>query len=202
MVKGLPAIPPSTMSKSTPHQRPSKTMSSRLMTMKVLLPPLLLPSLKTKLSYVRLFTQFMQRAAASITPTTPQSQSQIHDTQPSKRQKTYDAPSSTVTPLSDLQIIQTALDVEEEKREKATDILAKEAGETKWVLSTVNGEADEVNGGLRVLRAGYSEIDQEARRPAFVGRRSFGKFNRDLEVGSVIIFTWKPQASPRMRASS
>lgn len=147
------------MSNQTFQQaRPSKPMSSRLMTMK-----------------------FMQRAAASTSPSTPQSQSHTLDTLPSKRQKVSAATSSIPTPTSDLQLIQVALTKEEEKKEKAINRLAEEAGETKWVLSTVNGEKGNGVGGLRVANAGYSEIDQEAWRPAVSGRRSFGKFNQELE---------------------
>lgn len=125
--------------------------------------------------------KFMQRAAASTPPSTPQSQPRTPDTPPSKRQKVSAAPSSTATPPSDLQLMQTALTEEEEKTEKTIERLAEEAGETKWVLSTVNGEEGNGVGGLRVAKAGYSETDQEAWRPAMVGRRSFGKFNRELE---------------------
>lgn len=131
----------------------------------------------------------MQRAAAANPPSTPQSQPRSPDTPRSKRQKVSAAPSSIATPPSDLQPIQVALTGEEEKREKAIERLAGEAGETKWVLSTVNGEGNRV-GGLRIAMTGYSDIDQEAWRPAIVGRRSFGKFNRELEVNFVIIFTF------------
>lgn len=126
----------------------------------------------------------MQRAAASSPPTTPKSQVQAPDTPPFKRQKTQASP-STASPASDLQLIQAALDDEEEKREKVVERLAEEAGETKWVLSTVNGESGEGKAAFRVTRAGYSDLDQEAWRPATVGRRSFGRFNQELEVGRV-----------------
>lgn len=130
----------------------------------------------------------MQRAAASATPSTPQSEPHTPDSPPSKRQKTSAAPSSTATPPSDLRLIQAALTEEEEKREKAIERLGEEAGETKWVLSTVNAEEDHFVGGLRVAKAGYSDTDQQAWRPAMVGRRSFGKFNRVLEASFVMVF--------------
>lgn len=60
--------------------------------------------------------------------------------------------------------------------------LAAEAGETKWVLSTVNGEAGEGKPVFRVATAGYSDLDQEAWMTSSRGRRSFGKFNQELEV--------------------
>ena len=125
----------------------------------------------------------MQRAAASTPPSTPQSQSQTPDTPPSKRQKTSNDVPTTATPPSDLQLIRSALDEEEEKRQRALERLAEEAGETKWVLSTLNEEAEVGKLGLRVATAGYSDIDQEPWTPAIAGRRSFGKFNREFEVG-------------------
>ncbi len=128
----------------------------------------------------------MQRAAASTPPSTPQSQPQTPNTPPSKRQKTHASP-STAAPPSDLQLIQAALYDEEEKREKAIERLAEEAGETKWVLSTTKGEAGDGKPAFRVMTAGYADLDQEACWPATVGRRSFGKFNRELEVGHVKI---------------
>ena len=132
----------------------------------------------------------MQRAAASNPPSTPPSHPRSPDTHPSKRQKVSAAPSLTATPPSDLQLIQAVLLEEEEKREKAIERLAEEAGETKWVLSTENrGEGSGVR-GLRVAKAGYSDIDQEAWRPAMVGRRIFGKFNGELEVRFVMIFNY------------
>lgn len=136
----------------------------------------------------------MQRAAASAPPSTPPSNAQPPDTHtpPSKRRKTdADTPGSGNAAQSDIQRIQIALDEEQAKREKAIERLAEEAGETKWVFSTVGrgsqggGEgagAREGTGGLKVLRAGYSEIDSEAWRSVGEGRRSFGRFNREMEV--------------------
>lgn len=134
----------------------------------------------------------MQRAAASTPPSTPHSQSQTPETPPSKRQKISAAPSLTATPPSDLQLIQAALNEEEAKREKVIERLAEDAGETKWVLSTVNGEEGNGAGGLRVAKAEQSDIDQEAWRPGMVGRRSFGKFNRALEASSITVFIFHP----------
>ena len=131
----------------------------------------------------------MQRAAAS-TPPTPQSMPRTPDSPPSKRQKLSVAPTSIATPPSDLQLIQADLTEEEEKRQKAIERLAEEAGETKWVLSTVNGEEGNDIGGLRVAKAGYSDIEQEAWKPAVVGRRSFGNLNRDLEASFVVAFNF------------
>ena len=129
----------------------------------------------------------MQRAAAS-TSSMSRFQSGSSDAPPPKRQKVSSVPSSTATSRSDIPLIQVALDDEEEKRGKAIGRLAEEAGDTDWILSTVNGDGGHGVEGIRVAKAGYSDIDQEAWRPATIGRRSFGKFNRELEVSSVIIF--------------
>ena len=152
------------------------------MTMKVLFP-------LAYLEVIQLITcsQFMQRAAASTPPSAPQLQSRSPHIPYSKRQKVSVTPSSTSAPPSDLQLIQVALTQEAEKREKAVERLAEDAGETKWVLSTVDGEEQTSLGGLRIVETGYSTIDQEAWRPSVVGRRSFGKFNRELEVSIIFI---------------
>ncbi len=126
----------------------------------------------------------MQRAAASTPPTTSQSESQGAETPLTKRQKTSHTPTSAATPNLEQQLIQAALSEEEGKREKAIERLAAEAGETKWVLSTLNVGAGEDKQGLRIETTGHSDVDQDAWRPATVGRRSFGRFNRELEVGS------------------
>ena len=125
----------------------------------------------------------MQRAAASNPPSTPQLHSQPASTPPSKRQKLSNGTPSYTTP-SESELIQSALAEDTAKREEAIERLAEEAGETKWVLSTVNGDPEVGVKGLRVTMAGYSDIDQDALRPALPGRKSFGKFNRELEVGS------------------
>ena len=129
----------------------------------------------------------MQRAAAS-TSSMSRSHSGSSDAPPSKKQKVSIVPSSTATSLSDLSLAQVASTEEEERRGKAIGRLAEEAGETDWVLSTVNGDGGHGVKGIRVTKAGYSDIDHEAWRPAMVGRRSFGKFNQELEVSFVIIF--------------
>lgn len=129
----------------------------------------------------------MQRAAASTPPSTPQSQSQPASTPPSKRQKLANGIPSVTTTSSESELIQSALAEDAAKREEAIERLAEEAGETKWVLSTVSGDTESGAKSLRVAMAGYSDIDQDALRPTMQGRKSFGKFNRELEVGSVTI---------------
>ena len=157
----------------TPGSAP-KSMSSRLLTMK-----------------------FMQRAAAS----TPISSSPTPDEPSPKRQKkNSDAPIKprmNVDPLADQRAVQAALDAEEAKRQVALDKQAADAGDTRWVLSYEDQEKSALvaNGGLRIIQAGYANLDiptpqpiklmdeeDLADRPAMVGRRSFAKFNKALEV--------------------
>ena len=124
----------------------------------------------------------MQRAAASAPLSKFQSPSRNNETLPLKRQKTQNSPTKNASP-SGLELIQTALEDEEQRREKAIERLAQEAGETKWVLSTLNGGAGLAKSSFCVEQAAFSDLDQEAWSPATIGRRSFGKFNQDLEVG-------------------
>ncbi|KAL8701133.1 MAG: hypothetical protein Q9201_005074 [Fulgogasparrea decipioides] len=146
----------------TPSGRPPATMSSRLLAMK-----------------------FMQRAAASASPTTPQTP----DGPPSKRQKISNDQTPSTTPTVDAEAYQAAVDAEDAKRAAAIERMAAEAGETKWVLSTAeakasNGTAKGTERKLRFLTAGYSDIDQgitTVGRQDLSGRRSFGRFNKDLE---------------------
>jgi len=138
----------------------------------------------------------MQRAAASSpnpTPSSKASNPQIESgqTPPSKRRRldTRTPDYSTPTSPPELLQIQAAVNEEEAKRERAIERLAEEVGETKWILSTVDGDEGEEpdslgqrGGMLRVTNAGYADIDSEPWRPAEAGRRSFGKFNKELEV--------------------
>lgn len=125
----------------------------------------------------------MQRAAASTPSATPQMprHSQVAEPRPSKRQKTSRNPSPVATPNLDLHSLQSTLGEEEQKRGKAG--LAEDAGETKWVLYAVDEGLDNVKSDLRVTAAGFSEIDEVAWEPGMLGRRSFGNFDRELEVG-------------------
>lgn len=135
----------------------------------------------------------MQRAAASspaIATPSASSSTQSPSYSSSKRQKLAHSPSTPVTPLSDQQAIQAALDAEEAKRSKALEKIAAEWGETKWVLSFVDEQGGERNGGLRVAKAGYGDIDgggwgignEGSERKGVSGRMSFGIFNQEVEV--------------------
>ena len=115
--------------------------------------------------------------------------------------------SSYYTPLenalggskTDLQRVQEALDEERAKRDSALEKLAAEAGESRWVLSTLqrrNGLGDPIRGGLKVVRTGYAEIDgsgMEGRRST--GRKKFGDFRGSHEVSN-ILFCKQPIESP------
>jgi hypothetical protein len=157
---------------STPGSAP-KAMSSRLLTMK-----------------------FMQRAAASPTSPSPV----IPDERPQKRRK-KDADSSTVAfdvnALSNNLAVQKALGEEEAVRQAALDRQAAEAGDTRWVLNFEDEKrpANTYTATLQVVPTGFANLDRLSApqiqsvseedvhdRPLLVGRRSFGKFNRILEV--------------------
>lgn len=129
--------------------------------------------------------QFMQRASASTptTPTTPDG------TRPSKRLKT-----EAVDP--DVRAFQEAAAAEEAKKNAFIERAAAEAGETKWVLSVSDDKSKIAGPGLRIVEAGYGAIDsgapipesdddeEEEQSAGMAGRRSFGKFNKAVEVSA------------------
>jgi hypothetical protein len=126
----------------------------------------------------------MQRASASTptTPTTPDG------TRPSKRIKTEAA----ITP--DARAFQEAAAAEEAKKNAFIERAAAEAGETKWVLSLSDNKPTTAAPALRIVEAGYGAIDsgapipesdddeEEEQSAGMAGRRSFGKFNKTVEV--------------------
>lgn len=158
----------------TPGSAP-KAMSSRLLTMK-----------------------FMQRAAAASPSSSTHSSP---DERSPKRRKTTSTSSpskSNVDTLADRTAIQGALAAEEAQRQAALERQAAEAGDTRWVL---NFEDQNTTGAsrtptLRVIEAGYANLDnvlsthiestEDAPKPqdipVVVGRRSFGRFNQQVEV--------------------
>lgn len=162
-----------TITMATPAKE--KNMSSRLLTMK-----------------------FMQRASASASQSAPSTP----DQRPSKRPRLsepflYAQPSQSAqsSVSADQQRVQEALAEEDRKRQVALDRQAADAGDTKWSLE---GATESPLRGLRVVSAGYTAIDtgRSARdaiyvgeeeeeteaRPRLSGRKSFGKFNKVLEV--------------------
>lgn len=153
-----------------------KTMSSRLLTMK-----------------------FMQRAAA----TGPKSAPSTPESRPSKRPRLSEPGVRASSSNADLKKVQEALAAEELKRQQALDRQAADAGDSRWELGP---SSQPVVRGLNVVRAGYTVIDSPSAAGSGVanganagsftdqeegdegtslqtrGRRSFGRFNKTLEV--------------------
>ncbi|KAI0380899.1 hypothetical protein F5Y04DRAFT_256202 [Hypomontagnella monticulosa] len=122
---------------------PTKTMSSRLLTMK-----------------------FMQRAAASpsSTPSTPATPNS--DEQASKRRKVAHKPAKRDNSDSVAQIdqaaVQAAIAEEERKRQEALLQHAAELGDARWVLDIPNKAIDSTSAiqtPLNVVRVGFAQID-------------------------------------------
>lgn len=135
--------------------------------------------------------KFMQRAAHS--PPTP-----APADEPSPKRRKTDSPSANkfnVDSLADRSAIQAAMASEEAKRQVALDKQAAAAGDTKWVLSYEDQKnmSASPSSVLRVVSTSFAsldapgprvkyEVDMEDDKPAVVGRRSFGRFNRVIEV--------------------
>jgi M-phase phosphoprotein 6 len=141
--------------------------------------------------------KFMQRAAASSTTSSPSTP----DQPPPKRQRIGDTSPEIldVDSLADKRAVQAALAAEEAKRQIALERQAADAGDTRWVLTFkpelktphIKGEA-----AIKVVETGFAAIDHalpaqitstddegvNSDRPLIIGRRSFGKFNRTIEV--------------------
>ena len=158
---------------STPGNMP-KSMSSRLLTMK-----------------------FMQRAANS-SPSMP-SPSTTDEPSPKRRRTGSDASPSrfNVDSLADQAAVEKALASEEAKRQAALERQAAEAGDTRWVLSFEDQQhpSDSSALALRIVQTGFANLDTSTSQIGYggdeledelvmVGRRSFGKFNKSLEVGT------------------
>lgn len=139
----------------------------------------------------RLLTmKFMQRAAHS--PTTPTSPDE-----PSAKRRKTDSPSQgarfNVDTLADRSAIQAAIASEDAKREAALEKQAAEAGDTRWVLNFENQKNLSASPSLvlRVISTGFAHLDapspvkhvedSDEDKPAVVGRRSFGRFNKVIE---------------------
>ena len=137
--------------------------------------------------------KFMQRAAAS----SPVSSAPSTPDQPSAKRRRLSAEPSPadINELMDQKAIASALAEEERIREAAIERQAAQAGDTRWVLSfedTKNQSATPKN-ALRVVQTGFAGIDNakpivaasfesEPTAASIGGRRSFGKFNRTIEV--------------------
>lgn len=137
--------------------------------------------------------KFMQRAAASPSsgPSTPAEP-------PSKRQRMSDGSGISTPPSasrSDATAAKEAVAAEERQREEAFDREAADRGESKWYLSFKQPQKPASASPFRVVSAGYSTLDgsntkdqdsedEDESTGPHVGRRSFGKFNKGLEVGT------------------
>lgn len=142
---------------------PPKVMSSRLMTMK-----------------------FMQRNAAE--PTSPSSP----DQPAAKRQRQSDnSEAFAINSLVDKNAVQAAIAEEERIREAAIERAAEQAGDMRWYLSFQDQDhsgSGSSQKSLQVIHTGYASIDSPVSQAGdnassiLTGRRSFGKFNRAIEV--------------------
>ncbi len=90
--------------------------------------------------------------------------------------------------LTSQRAVQIAVAEEEAKKQAALERAAAESGDTRWVLSFEDQKASAPMGlALWVVQTGYASFDSaeddvEGGRPVMIGRRSFGKFNKKLEV--------------------
>ncbi|KAK3368107.1 hypothetical protein B0H63DRAFT_487699 [Podospora didyma] len=137
-------VPPPTLTAgglpTMAKQTPTKTMSSRLMTMK-----------------------FMQRgAAAAATASSPATPNTDDEAGATKRRKTTytSAPNTPVVPLYDTKAVQAALEEEDKKRKAAIEKRAAELGDSHWVLTGVgtvpkSGPRQLLN----VVQVGFAQID-------------------------------------------
>lgn len=143
----------------------------------------------------RLLTmKFMQRGTGSpsSSPSTPKEP-------PSKKQRLSNgsyASTPASTPKSEAQAIEEALAAEVQRRAEALEREAADRGETKWYLSFTEQPKPVQESPLRIVSAGFSTLDSAQSAldkssdedsethitPAAKGRRSFGRFNRSLEV--------------------
>lgn len=164
---------------STPGAKPEKTMSSRLLTMKVCRDPLtyFLPRMSNNANTT---SKFMQRAAAA--QAAQQSPSTDDHPAPKRPRLSTDGPGSTspaTARSSDLEAISAAVAAEEQKRAEAVARQAAEAGETEWVLD-IPGAAEGMGGYAQqqpyIVPAG--SLDEEDEDMAYGGRRSYGNFKR------------------------
>ena len=95
-----------------------------------------------------------------------------------------------------MEAVEVALAAEEQKRTEALERKAAEMGDTKWYLSFKAPRSPAAQSPLRIVPAGYSTLDALAASRdgsseneddlltllQVEGRRSFGKFNRAIEV--------------------
>ena len=132
----------------------------------------------------------MQRAAASSSPSLNESPEQP----PTKRQKIVNDPSESPR-AEGAPNVSTLISVDEQKRQQTLARLAAEAGDEKWTLNAQHlpvAEPRDADGlcvvNMRYSRSTLNEPDFQVEEAGKLsngqsqGRRSFGKFNKKLEV--------------------
>lgn len=146
---------------------------------------------KEKIMSSRLSTmKFMQRTAAPA----PQSAPSTPESRPAKRPRLSEPSRLRAPDPADEQIRDVALEGER-KRQQALDKQATDAGDSKWYLDLP--EDTHVN-GFKVVNAGYTLLDSprdglddgedeveatpDVPTRTLSGRKSFGNFNKVIEV--------------------
>ena len=133
----------------------------------------------------------MQRAAASESISNPHSRPELDAKQPytenpqTKRRKLEVQEYGPVRSLEECQNV-TGLDGEETKTPRTINSIPEIARESKWVLDAPNDGSSAVGNSLRakihIMNTGYSDIDSGTLYLPSEGRKSFGNFNRQIEV--------------------
>ncbi|KAI9687441.1 MAG: hypothetical protein M1820_010432 [Bogoriella megaspora] len=147
---------------ATPPQ-PSKQMSSRLLTMK-----------------------FMQRAASSPNPSSerPPKKPRLSNGSTGSPQLAKPA-SRNIT--SQWNAAQRAIQEEERKKQQALDRAARDAGEERWVLSFTEEPKSTNNGtGLRIVKAGFAEIDAGLEKKEHIIVRQEGFADEDNRFARLV----------------
>lgn len=141
-----------------------------------------------------ILNEFMQRAAASSPSSAPSK-----PPEPSSKRQRLSNGTYNATPSSQASDDQTGGEIvisERQKRDKPVEFEGADRGDTKWYLSFKQTTSTPVKAPLRIVSAGFGaldaaqppsgksdEEDEDLSGAANVqGRRSFGKFNRKVEV--------------------
>lgn len=154
--------------------------------------------------------KFMRRAAAAspvISPSTPSTP----EGPPLKRRKQIDGEDTIpfdVKELANQAKIRAVMEQEAAKQQALMDKVAAEAGESRWVLNFQDSEdGQRESTSMKVVQMGFADVDRRPENKTIkseeeqeqedeilleqsllTGRRSFGKFNRTIEVRSLNIF--------------
>lgn len=161
-------------SSQKPGSKPEKTMSSRLLTMKVC-------GLVWR-GQANCF-QFMQRAAASAASKEPSQPSDEDPHTPKKQRLSTGGESQSPAQSTDLETISAAVAAEEDKRKEAIARQAAESGETEWVLDYA-GDFGPFPPLPNVVAADSLDDDEPG------GRRSYGNFKRKKTGVCSLIVHW------------